>query len=414
VGEGGEGDNRGSMLAPGDARFPLRSGASIAPAMPVRDPVRRFSAGDALRGFSALGVLGLHVAEFALGASVAIPEGQVFAALRSAYGVAGLLALAGGLSLSIFFVLSGYLISRPFVTAYIQGGEWPPLRAYARNRILRIVPAFWVAVIATLVVFGLSGSSPLVVVVTLAFGQVFIPTEPFVTHIAQGWTLGAELAFYALVPVVALALGRRRSGTPRARARRLLALCAATLLASLLWRSLDPRDGVWVQVFPAVAAAFAPGVALAVAGAAWPRAFARPRPRRLALPIALSGVACLFLAASAPSQYTWWRWLAEIAGGALIVAGAWLREASGGEAWWLLRNRVSHWLGERSYSIYVLHFGVALWLVERIAVDGHPRETLLRLAPLTLLVTLVLADLSWRFVERPFLRRKRRPSLPVA
>jgi peptidoglycan/LPS O-acetylase OafA/YrhL len=382
--------------------------------MPVQDPVRRFSAGDALRGFSALGVLSLHVSEFALGASVTIPDGQVFAALRSTYGAVGLLALAGGLSLSIFFVLSGYLISRPFVTAYVQGGEWPRLGAYARNRILRVVPAFWVAVLATLIVFGLSGSTPLVVVVTLAFGQVFLPTEPFVTHIAQGWTLGAELAFYAFVPLVAVALGRRRSGTPRARAWRLLALCAATVVASLLWRSLDPRGIVWVEVFPAVAAAFAPGVALAVVGVTWAQQLAAPRLRRLALPIALSGVACLLLAASAPTQYTWWRWLVEIAGGALIVAGAWLREASGGEAWWLLRNQVSHWLGERSYSIYVLHFGVALWLVERIAVDGHPRETLLRLAPLTLLVTLLLADLSWRFVERPFLRRKRRPSIPVA
>ena len=259
--------------------------------MPPRDPVRRFTAGDALRGFSALGVLGLHVTEFALGASVAIPEGGVFQALRSAYGVLGLVALAGGLSLSVFFVLSGYLISRPFVTAYVQGGEWPRLGSYARNRVLRIVPAFWVAVIATLIVFGLSGSSPVVLLLTLLFSQTFIPSEPFVTHIAQGWTLGAELTFYASVPVLALAVGRRRSGTPGARARRLLALCAAMVVASVVWRSFEPRGATWVEVFPAVAAAFAPGIALAVIASAWPRALARNRLRRLALPIALAGIA---------------------------------------------------------------------------------------------------------------------------
>jgi peptidoglycan/LPS O-acetylase OafA/YrhL len=380
--------------------------------MPVQDPVGRFSAGDALRGFSALGVLSLHVTEFALGASVAIPEGQAFGALRSAYGGVGLLALAGGLSLSVFFVLSGYLISRPYVTAYIQGGDWPRTGSYARNRILRIVPAFWVAVIATLVVFGLSGSSPFVVLLTLGFCQVFVPSEPFVTHIAQGWTLGAEVAFYACVPILALLVGRRRPGTPDALARRLLAVCVATILASVLWRLLDPRGTVWVEVFPAVAAAFVPGVALAVVGVAWPGALVRPRLRRLALPICLCGVALLLLAAAAPSQYTWWRWLVEIGGGGAVVAGAWLREASGGRAWWLLRNRASRWLGERSYSVYVLHFGIALWLVQRIAVGGHPKETLLRLAPLTLLATLVLADLSWRCVERPFLRlKKQRPSI---
>src|SRR5207245_3540035 len=132
----------------------------------------------------------------------------------------------------------------PFVAAYVQGGEWPSLGAYTRHRILRIVPAFWCAVLATLVVFGLSGSSPLAVVLTLGFCQAYIPYEPFVTHIAQGWTLGVELTFYALAPAVALALGRRRSGrTPASRALRVLALCLAMIAVSAFWRWVGP-DGL--------------------------------------------------------------------------------------------------------------------------------------------------------------------------
>ena len=373
----------------------------------------RFAAGDALRGLSALGVMALHVTEFSLGYSQPIPAGQAFQALRAAYGPIGLLALAGGLCLSIFFALSGYLIARPFVASYVRARQPPPLRPYARNRLLRIVPAFWFAVVATLLVFGLTGSSPFVVPLTLAFGQTFVPAEPFVTHIAQGWTLGAELCFYAVVPVVALCLGRSGAGSSRRGARRVLALCLASAVASAAWRSLDPNGVIWTEVFPALAAAFAPGVALAAIEAARPQWLGSKHTRRLALPVALAGLTLLLLGASAPSQYTWWRWIAEATGGGLVLAGALMREWSGAPAWKLLHNRATDWLGQRSYSIYVLHFGVGLWIVQRIAVIGHPGETLLRLAPLTLLTTLGLADLSWRWIEQPFLRWKRRPPVPL-
>ncbi|HSR94699.1 MAG TPA: acyltransferase [Solirubrobacterales bacterium] len=374
----------------------------------------RFSAGDALRGLSALGVMSLHVAEFSLGSSVPITS-DVFPALRATYGPIGLLALAGGLSLSIFFALSGYLISRPFAIAYVRGAARPRAGSYTRNRLLRIVPAFWCAVLATLAVFGLSGSSPLIVPLTLGFGQVFAPGSPFVTHIAQGWTLGAEVTFYALVPVVGLLSARSSTGTPAARGRRLLALCLAIVAGTVAWRSLNPSDTTWIEVFPGVAAAFAPGIALAAAEAAWPERLASPRSRRLAAPVALGGVALLLLAAFAPTQLTWWRWMAEAAGGGLVVAGALLREWSGASPWKLLRNPVTVWLGHRSYSIYVLHYGIVLWLAQRLAVSGHPWETLVRIALSALLVTLLLADVSWRCVERPFLRlKRRRPSLVAA
>jgi len=376
--------------------------------MPPPTTGARFSAGDALRGLSALGVMSLHVAELSLGASVPIST-DVFPALRDAYGAIGLLALAGGMSLSVFFALSGYLIARPFVRAYVHGKPQPAIRRYARNRALRIVPAFWCAVLATLAVFGLSGSNPVVVPLTLGFGQTFVPSEPFVTHIAQGWTLGAEASFYALVPVVALLWGRAPSGSCAARGARLLALCAAIAVGTGVWRSLNPHGITWIEVLPGVAAAFTPGIALATIEAAWPARLTSPRLRPAALPVALLGVALLLAAAAAPGQFTWWRWIAEAAGGGLILAGALLREWSGAPAWRLLRNPLTDRLGQRSYSVYVLHFGVALWLAQRLAVSGHPTQTLLRVAPLTVAATLVLADLSWRWVERPFLRMKRHP-----
>lgn len=354
----------------------------------------------------------LHITEFALGGTGPI-VGDVYVAMRATYGAIGFLALAAGLWLSVFFVLSGYLISRPFVTAYVRDQPRPRVGRYARNRLLRIVPAFWVAVFATLVVFGLSGSSPWTVPLTLGFGQVFAPAEPFIVHISQGWTLGAEMSFYALVPVAAIWWGSSPSGTRAARGRRLLALCLAMVAGSLAWRQLGPHDVTWIEVFPGVAAAFAPGIALAAVEATWPERLASLRARRLAAPFALIGVGLFCIVAATSGQFVWWRWLAQISGGGLIVAGALLREWSGAPAWKLVRNRATDWLGERSYSIYVLHFGIALWITNHLAVSGHPWQTLLRVAPLSLLITLLLSDLSWRWVERPFLRLKGRRTAPA-
>jgi peptidoglycan/LPS O-acetylase OafA/YrhL len=370
----------------------------------------RFSAGDALRGISALGVLLLHVTIDSLTSTNTL-SGELNAALRGMFGPLGVVAIAGGLCLGIFFVLSGYLISRPFVRAYVRGERRPDVGRYARNRVLRIVPAFWAAVLATLLVFGLLGSPLWVLPVTLLFGQGLVPEQPFVLQIAQGWTLGTEVIFYALVPVVAVRWGRERNGTPASRGTRVLLVALAMLALSIAWHTLAPTDeSEWFYVFPSVAGAFAPGVALAAVETAWPARLASLRVRRLAAPAVLLGVALLLLLAATTLPpvgevrlVLWWT------GAGLIVGGALMREWSGAPAWRLLKNPATDWVGKRSYSIYVLHYGVAIWIVERVRIFGHPRETYAILLPLTLVATLVLATASWHLVEQPFLRlRKRR------
>ena len=134
------------------------------------------------------------------------------------YGPVGLPRSIGGQWLSVFFVLSGYLISRPFVRRLRAAtSPQPDIARYARNRLLRIVPAFWAAVLRhparlrpdRLEPLGPSSGHP-----SLRPG-VRSPSELVpVLHIGQGWTLGTEMTFYALVPVVARLVGPQAVRAP--------------------------------------------------------------------------------------------------------------------------------------------------------------------------------------------------------
>ena len=84
--------------------------------------VKWFVAGDPLRGLATVSIVGVHAGSAALNAT---GYGVVFAGdpgRLAAYGdLAGSLQVSGAFSVWIFFVLSGYLVGRPFVHAVIEG-----------------------------------------------------------------------------------------------------------------------------------------------------------------------------------------------------------------------------------------------------------------------------------------------------
>jgi peptidoglycan/LPS O-acetylase OafA/YrhL len=108
-----------------------------------------------------------------------------------------------------------------------------------------------------------------------------------------------------------------------------------------------------------------------------------------------------------------------VASGAFVAAPLVLQWGTGG-CWRLLDNRVLRWLGARAYSVYLLHFGVMLTVLPRIEpAGGGSRARRLLAGVVVVAVTLVLADVSYRLIERPFLRLKsgrtaRRAALALA
>ena len=378
----------------------------------------RFIAGDPLRALGALAVVLVHV----MGASLVVPSAPA-AFLRNfpsqyqvQFGALGRITLfAGSEALLVFFVLSGFLIGRPFVNRFIDGRPAPGLGRYARARVFRVVPVFWVAIVATLIVFGPLDARPGQILAVFGFAGPYTGTA-FFDHIQQAWSLTCEVVFYLALPFGFLALSpvRRLLSEPTSR---MLALGLALLglfIGLLVLAAYDPFP-TGANLRPAqVEYYFVPGVALALLER-WlgPRLQSRRYGSSLGLGLVTLGLAGGFAFYLWPPNGRFW--IAESGMPAmLIVGGCLVNQWTTGGCWRVLDRRVLQALGRRSYCIYLVHFGVMVFLQEQMGPSHHAWTRLAILGTATLAVTLILVEPLHRWVERPFMDLGRRRSPPTA
>lgn len=384
----------------------------------------RFPAMDGLRALAASGVLLVHVA---------LISGYAF---RQRDGIGPYLARAE-LGVALFFLISGFLLYRPFVAAAYDGRPGPGLRRYARRRLLRIVPAYWVALTVLAVVLDVRDrhdiSSLRDVVVYYGFLQVYFE-DTALGGIQQAWSLCAEMAFYVSLPGWAWLLRRagRAVGAPDRPERRLaveLAALAALYAFGLAYRWVCVRDAglatesleLRVNWLPANVDLFALGMAVAVVqvhAARWP-----------------SGGAGRVAAAAARIGGRWWLgaaisyWLVAEHAGLSVGVGAdtpaqWMRrqvlygstalclllpaafgDPDRGLVRRLLRSAPVAAVGLVSYGVFLWHEGVLdLYRTHEgyVPFAGPFLPQLL----VTIAGTAVAAVASWYAVEKPALRHK--------
>jgi peptidoglycan/LPS O-acetylase OafA/YrhL len=162
---------------------------------------KRNSALDSLRGLSTILIVLYHIS-FVSGYTVAHANSSGAYIDRLNIGVA------------IFFVLSGFLIFRPFAHSLIHGSPLPKTRNYYLKRAARILPGYWLAL------FVLAGLDALTIVNTSGFIRNVFIVHSFTEHnvftgIRQAWTLAIEMSFYVVVPAFAYIFVRqtkRRDG----------------------------------------------------------------------------------------------------------------------------------------------------------------------------------------------------------
>jgi peptidoglycan/LPS O-acetylase OafA/YrhL len=337
------------------------------------------------------------------------------------------------IGLTLFFVLSGFLLYRPFVAAIYDGRPRPSFRAYLESRALRILPAYWAILLAAalilqsaLVRVSLSEErytrldDPERLLAAALFLQNYVP-EWLQTGIGTAWSLNVEVVFYLLLPVLVLvgAVLSDRASTPHGRWLGMLApavlLLAVSLAGKLLAGAVEPVgpvpgfDGDWYSViersFLYHADLFAAGLALAIVSVAAER---RPAllPGRWQL-AALLAIPLLLLGALRVE--TLYGELSALAC-ALLVALVVLPAATPERPRRLTRffdSRAIATVGLASYSIFLWHGPVIDFLREHgVTVSGRSGFAV-NLA-LVLAVTGALSLLTYRYVERPALALKAR------
>lgn len=275
--------------------------------------------------------------------------------------------LGGLLGVQLFFLVSGYLI--------VQSAGRYTLAAYAVRRLLRIFPAYWVAVLGLSALHGkLDGAAWGDFLWNLMAQSHWVPSALLRYDVLTvSWTLTIELAWYALAPLLAW-LAPQRSAAFWAGA------FAAALAASSAWvwaaqaGRLDPlyaeaiaRAGVSpvndfmrfafiVNAFPAQLAFFAIG------GLLW------------RFEAALAGLPAWLLCAVAVVFAGWpthWNRLVSLNPSFLSgigLAGLFLLALRRPR----LRFGFPHWLGRVSYSVYLLHVPVILAVFQRWKFTGWP------------------------------------------
>jgi peptidoglycan/LPS O-acetylase OafA/YrhL len=130
-------------------------------------------------------------------------------------GYLGLVYSRMEIGVPIFFVLSGFLLFRPWVKAAATGSPPPSVRRYAWHRVRRIMPAYVVTVVAAYLVyhFRIAGPNPghtwLGLFRNLTLTQIYTDHYLF-RYLHQGltqmWSLAVEVAFYVVLPLLAVLL----------------------------------------------------------------------------------------------------------------------------------------------------------------------------------------------------------------
>ncbi|KUI30124.1 acyltransferase [Mycobacterium sp. IS-1742] len=358
-----------------------------------------------LRAVAALLVVGTHAA-FATGSLSQGFVGAVYARLE--VGVA------------IFFVLSGFLLFRPWVRAAAEGTPTPSITRYARRRARRIMPAYLATVLLAYVVFALwpvedtPGQSWAGLARHLTLTQIYTDDYllAYLHHgLSQTWSLAVEVSFYAALPMSAyllFAVWCRRQWRPA----RLLGGLAAVAAAGPVWLTvahttdwLPNSAAMWL---PAHLHWFAGGMALAILQCMGVRCRAA-----VAVPTAV----LLFLLVSTPvagaitmGPVPVWapliKSLLYAAVATLVVAP--LALGDGGEYRRVLSSRPAVWLGEVSYELFLVHVLVMAVLIHALdwpLFAGSPAG----LFALTLLFAVpsawALNRLTWRPIEDSPVRR---------
>lgn len=381
--------------------------------------MRYLESGDAIRGWGVLLVIIGHSGTTALLYSLLNGDPAELLARQQSQDLgferlfdsrqAGAAILATQLVVFLFFALSAYLLGRPFIAAMFgEAKRAPTLRLYARHRLGRVVPLFWVVILITIVLFGTEGSRTIDIAAVFAFSQTWT-AAPFNQNILQAWTMNVEMAFYIALPIIAgasawiYARGGRFAGWYA-----LLPMAALATFAWIFANTWLPATTVPSQSVIGGLLTFIPGILIAVADVRWGDRIGRWKLAPLAaIGLVIFGILLAFKQSSlAEGGSVGERNIITIAAGAML-AGFVLWQLTGRKTWPFMMWKFPRWVGERSFSIYLMH-GIALFQLQSVGSDQDTvgmQFLVLLLAAIP--VSIFYGAILYALVERPSTRLAR-------
>jgi peptidoglycan/LPS O-acetylase OafA/YrhL len=318
-------------------------------------------------------------------------------------------AQAGGLGVSFFFVLSGFVLTW-------SAREQDTTRAFWRRRFVKIYPNYLVTWVLAMVLFAGAYTPAWQAVTNLFMLQVWVPD--FATNFSvdpPSWSLGAEAVFYAAFPLLLVLIKR----IPLNRLKFWIAGVTAAIfltpaLSYLTMPSAPALPGAeatstiqywFAYILPPVRLLdFALGMLVA-------RAVLSGRWRNIGLVwSSLLLVASYPLASFVPHLYG--QRVVFVIPIVLVIAAAAIADSEG--RFTVFRNRAMTWLGEVSFAFYLVHYIVLAY--GRILLGDQLYSTPVSVALLIGMigVSVLVAWALYAFVERPITRRWSSRKTPVA
>ncbi len=358
--------------------------------------VDRVAALTGIRAVAALLVVGTHAA---------------YTTGKYTHGYWGLVGARMEIGVPIFFVLSGFLLFRPWVKSSATGGPIPVLSRYARHRVRRIMPAYVITVLFAYVLYHYREAGPnpghswLGLVRNLTLTQIYCDGylgKYLHQGLTQMWSLAVEASFYVVLPLLAyvlLVLICKRRWQPRLA----LGTLAGLTLISPAWLVLVHADHffpdgarLWL---PTYLAWFLAGMMLAVLQAMGARAYGF-----VAIPLAVVSyfiVSTPIAGAPTTSPASLNEAVVKTCFYAVIAALAVAPLALGDRGRYarLLATRPMVWLGEISYEIFLIHLITMEFAMDYVVQDHVYTGSMLNLFVATLVLTIPLAWLLHRFTR---------------
>lgn len=320
---------------------------------------------------------------------------------------------SGFLGVTVFFVLSGYLITGILISEVEEEGTID-LKNFWLRRIRRLVPA--VMLMAVVIIFVSAVVNRIIftkgckdfLASVLGFNnwwQIFNKVSYFEaagvpSPFTHCWSLAIETQFYLIYPLILLGIYKLVKSRGEGRAKRGLLFAGVTLLLALISVILmivlfDPQQDASRVYYGTDTRAFSLlfGALLAIL---WEY---RMVPRRLSASVnmvlgSVSFAVLLVMTIAINGSSNFWYRGGQFVGTILTVLV--IYTVSGRKTWLsrFLSNTVLKWIGDRSYSIYLWHYPIILLISKGIKASWW-------ITLIEIVLSVVLAELSYRFIETP-------------